>query len=212
VLSPAEVAGLERRAAAEERRSGNQVVVAIFPSLAGESLEDVSIRLAEQWKIGHAGRDDGVILLVFLQDHKVRIEVGYGLEARLTDALAASIIRNDIGPLFRQGRYADGLDAGLAAIFRAIAGEYRARPAPPRLPAYLAPLAPVAFMLLFFVVFAMLAAASRRRPGIDGRRGYTTGPGGWYYGGGGFGGGGSGGGGFGGGGGGFGGGGASGSW
>ena len=211
MLGPAERDRLERRAAAEEQRTGNQVVVAIFPSLAGESLEDVSIRLAERWKIGHAGPDNGVIVLVFLQDHKVRIEVGYGLEARLTDALADSIIRHELAPLFRQERYADGLDAGLTAIFQAIAGEYRARPARRPVAAYAVSLAPIAFMLLSVVVFGMLAAASRRQPGIHGRRGYTGGPGGWYFGGGGFGGGG-GGGGFGGGGGGFGGGGASGSW
>jgi uncharacterized protein len=214
VLSPADRDRLERRAAAEEQRTGNQVVAAIFPSLAGESLEDVSIRLAEQWKIGHAGRDNGVVLLVFLQDHKVRIEVGYGLEARLTDALAGSIIRNELAPLFRQGRYADGLDAGLTAIFQAIAGEYRAPLARRPVALYAVRLAPIAFMLLSVVFFGMLAAASRRQPGIRGRRGYTGGPGGWYFGGGGFGGGGGGGGGggFGGGGGGFGGGGASGSW
>ena len=202
MLSPAERDRLERRAAAEEPRTGNQVVVAIFPSLGGESLEDVSIRLAERWKIGRAGRDNGVIVLVFLQDRKVRLEVGYGLEARLTDAVADSIIRQELVPLFRQARYADGLDAGLTAIFQAIAGEYRARPARPRAPAYAVSLAPIAFMLLSVAVFGMLAVASRRPPGIHGRRGYTAGPGGWYFGGGGFGGGGGG----------FGGGGASGSW
>jgi uncharacterized protein len=150
-------------------------------------------------------------VLVFLRDHAIRIEVGYGLEARLTDVLAGSIIRNEIAPLFRQGRYAAGLDAGLTAIFGAIAGQYRARPAHGPAVARLAQLVPIAFLLVFLASFSLLAAASRRQTGISGRRGYTAGPGGWYFGGGGFGGGG-GGGGFGGGGGSFGGGGASGSW
>jgi uncharacterized protein len=186
VLSPAERQRLEERAAAEERQSGNQVVVAIFPSLAGESLEDVSIRLAEQWKLGQRGRDNGILLLVFLKEHKLRIEVGYGLEARLTDAVAASIIRNDIAPRFREGRYAAGLDAGLTAIFQAVAGEYRATPKPPA-GSDLGSLARIALALVIalLVLGGMLAASRRPRA----RHGYTAGPGWWYYGGAGFGGG-----------------------
>ena len=195
-------------------------MVAIFSSLAGESLEDVSIRLAEQWKLGRRGRDNGVLLVVFLKEHKLRIEVGYGLEARLTDAAAASIIRNDIAPRFREGRYTAGLDAGLTAIFQAVAGEYRATPKPPAASDFvsLLPLA-LGLVIMLIVLGGMLAGAARGR--TRSRHGYTAGPGGWYYGGTGFGGGlgggsrggrGFGGGGFSGGGGGFGGGGASGDW
>jgi uncharacterized protein len=202
-------------------------VVAIFPSLAGESLEDVSIRLAEQWKLGRRGRDNGVLLLVFLKEHKLRIEVGYGLEARLTDAVAASIIRNDIAPRFREGRYTAGLEAGLTAIFKAVAGEYRATPKPPGRPDFVS-LVPVALALLIMLIVLGGLLAGAARGGPRSRHGYTAGPGWWYYGGTGFGGGlgggfgsrgfgsrgggGFGGGGFGGGGGGFGGGGASGDW
>ncbi len=211
MLAPEQRARLEQRAVAEEQRSGNQVVVAIFPSLEGGSLEDVSIRLAEQWKIGQAGRANGVILLVFVKDRRLRIEVGYGLEARLTDALASAIIRDEIAPRFREQRYSEGIDAGLTAIFSAIAGEYRA-PAPRQgiaaehwrfVPAV------VVMLIVFASLISVVGSANRR--GQRGRRGYTAGPGGWYFGGGGFGGG-FGGGGFGGGGGGFGGGGSSGSW
>ncbi len=218
MLAPAERQRLEERSAAEERQSGTQVVVAIFPSLAGESLEDVSIRLAEQWKLGQRGRDNGVLLLVFLKEHKLRMEVGYGLEARLTDVVAASIIRNGITPRFREGRYAAGLDAGLTAIFQAVAGEYRATPKPPAASDFvsLLPLA-LGLVIMLIVLGGMLAGAARGRPGS--RHGYTAGPGWWYYGGTGFGGGfgsrgggGFGGGGFSGGGGAFGGGGASGDW
>jgi uncharacterized protein len=189
------------------------VVVAIFPSLEGESLEDVSIRLAEQWKPGQRGRNNGVLLAVFLKEHKVRIEVGYGLEARVTDAIAGAIIRNDIAPRFREGRYAAGIDAGLTAIFTAIAGEYRAAPKRPR-GDHLAALVPVGVFLLIALIIVASGLRSSRHGRLT-RRGYTAGPGWWYYGGGGFGGGGGGrggGGGFSGGGGRGGGGGASGDW
>jgi uncharacterized protein len=217
VLNPAARAELEASAAAQERRTGHQVAVAVFRSLEGEDLEDVSIRLAQQWRLGRRGLDDGAILLVFVDDRRLRIEVGYGLEDRLTDAMADAIIRNEIAPRFREGRYAEGLEAGLAAIFRVIAGE--ASPARPTAggPDWLV-LGAVGLIALILV--GAMASQVRRRHVH--RRGYTAGPDGWHYGpvgvGGfpgrrGWGGGGiAGGGGFRGGGGGFGGGGASGRW
>src|SRR5215470_4637372 len=101
---------LERRLTERESATGVQMVIAIFPALEGESLEDYSIRLAQQWRIGQKKLDNGVILLVFLDDRKVRLEVGYGLEPVVTDAAAAQIIRENIAPRFREGRYAAGLD------------------------------------------------------------------------------------------------------
>src|SRR5262247_3614782 len=115
-LSPADRERLEQKLAARERSSSNQVVVAIFPSLEGESLEDFSIRLAQAWRIGQKRLDNGVIFLVFLKDRKMRIEVGYGLEPTLTDAITSSILRNDVAPRFREGKLADGIAAGLEAI------------------------------------------------------------------------------------------------
>ncbi len=207
LLSPGERARIEQRLEAIERATSNQFVVAIFPSLEGESLEDFSIRLAEAWKIGQAGRDNGVILLVFLKERKVRIEVGYGLEGAIPDALAGRIIRNVLAPRFRQGDYVGGLLAAIDALDAASRGEFgpvagpQGRRRPP--PDYLVFLLPG---LLFVVMFL---GALARRTTVIGRRGGGF----WWFGpgfGGGFGGGG--GGGFGGGGGGFGGGGASGGW
>ncbi|HEV8673575.1 MAG TPA: TPM domain-containing protein, partial [Methylomirabilota bacterium] len=111
-LSAAEQARLEQKLIDRERTSTNQIVVAIFRSLRGESLEDYSIRLAQAWRVGQKGLDNGVIFLVFLDDRKMRIEVGYGLEGQLTDATAASIIRDVVAPRFRQNRYAEGIEAG----------------------------------------------------------------------------------------------------
>ncbi len=207
LLSPGERARIEQRLEEIERATSNQFVVAIFPSLEGESLEDFSIRLAEAWKIGQAGRDNGVILLIFLKERKIRIEVGYGLEGAIPDAVAGRIIRNVIAPRFRQADYVGGLLAAIDALDAASRDEFGpmartpGRRSPP--PDYLVFLLPG---LLFVVMFL---GALARRSTVIGRRGGTF----WWFGpgfGGGFGGGG--GGGFSGGGGGFGGGGASGGW
>ncbi len=120
MISAAVAEELERQLERYERTTGNQVVIATFPSLAGDSLERFSIKLAEQWKIGQRGRDNGVILLAFRDDRKLRIEVGYGLEATLTDACSSSIIRNDITPRFKAGDYDGGFRAGVTAILAAL--------------------------------------------------------------------------------------------
>ncbi|HSL51740.1 MAG TPA: TPM domain-containing protein [Candidatus Deferrimicrobiaceae bacterium] len=217
-LAPADRDRLEQQLIAREATSRNQVVVAVFRSLEGESLEGYSIRLAQAWRIGRKGLDNGVIFLVFLDDRKMRIEVGYGLEGSLTDAVASSILRDVVAPRFREGRTADGIAAGLDAIDRAIAGTYARPPSagPERRPGDLGwrELAAlfVVLVLIFIVVQNRVQSAAARRRGWTGS---SAGWGGPFIGGGGFGGrsgGGSSGGGFSGGGGGFGGGGSSGSW
>ncbi len=109
-----------------EKTTSTQVVVAIFESLEGGSLEDFSIRLAEQWKIGNKNKDNGVILLIFKNDRAVRIEVGYGLEGVLTDALSSQIIRNQMVPAFRAGDFDKGVSDGVNAILAVTRGEYHA--------------------------------------------------------------------------------------
>lgn len=109
-----------------EAQTSIQIVVATFPSLEQESLEDFSIRLAEKWKIGNKKNDNGVILLIFKAERLMRIEVGYGLEGALPDVLAGTIIRNDITPYFKQGKYEAGIFKGVQSITQAVQGEYRA--------------------------------------------------------------------------------------
>jgi uncharacterized protein len=214
VLTPAERDRLEQKLIERERTASNQVVVAIFRSLEGDSLEDFSIRLAQAWRIGQKGLDNGVIFLVFVDDRRMRIEVGYGLEANLTDAISSSILRDVVAPRFREGRLADGIGAGLDAIDQAIAGTYRqpVRSARPR--RSIDPFT-LALLLLVFGGLGMAVVPTLFYRGAR-RRGWTGGHAGWggpIVGGGGWSGGGrSGGGGFSGGGGSFGGGGASGSW
>ncbi|MGH7353502.1 MAG: TPM domain-containing protein [Candidatus Rokuibacteriota bacterium] len=116
-------ARLEQRLAERERATGAQMAIAIFPGLEGESLEDFSIRLAQRWRIGRKGLDNGVILVVFVRDRKVRMEVGYGLEGLVPDSVAAQIIREALGPRFREQRYAAGLEAAVDAVFARIALE-----------------------------------------------------------------------------------------
>jgi uncharacterized protein len=125
-LNPREIAVLEQKLGAFEKETTNQIAVLLIPSLQGDSLEDFSIRLAEKWKIGQKGRNNGAILLVVKNERKIRIEVGYGLEGALPDALAGTIIRNEIGPRFKEGRFYAGIEAGLNAIMAATKGEYRA--------------------------------------------------------------------------------------
>lgn len=115
---------LESDLSAFETSDSTQIIVAIFPSLDDESLEDVSMRLAEKWQIGQKGKDNGVILLIFPNDRKMRIEVGYGLEDKLTDAVSSSILRNDIAPHFKNGDFSAGVYAGVQAIKNVVQGTY----------------------------------------------------------------------------------------
>lgn len=115
-----------------ERTDSTQIVVLTIPSLDGDSLEDFSIRVAEAWKIGQKNKDNGALLLVSKADHKIRIEVGYGLEGRLTDILSGAIIDNVISPDFRSGNFDLGFLQGAQAMIQAVRGEYTAPPPKPR--------------------------------------------------------------------------------
>lgn len=118
-LSPNEISALNKKLADFEEQTTNQIAVLIIPSLEGDNLEDYSIRLADKWKIGQKGKDNGVILLIVKNDRKIRIEVGYGLEAVLPDGLAGSIIRDEIAPLFRKAQFFAGINRGVDAIMKA---------------------------------------------------------------------------------------------
>jgi uncharacterized protein len=222
-LDEAARARLERILAEGERATGAQVVVAVFAGLEGESLEDFSIRLAERWRVGRKELDDGAIVLVFLQDRKVRIEVGYGLEGAIPDIEASRIIRESIAPRFREGRYDAGLEAAVRAIYaRVETTAPAARVGKPRSRDTGTPVwGIIGFVAILAVIAVMLMREAATTRGVS--RGYTAGRRGWgappviffppFGGGGGRSGGGGGGfGGFSGGGGGFGGGGASGDW
>lgn len=124
VLSPGTVSELENKLKVLEDSTTNQMAILIIPSLDGDVLEEYSLRVADAWKIGQKDRDNGILLLIAIEDRKMRIEVGYGLEGVLPDAVCAQIIRNEMAPNFRRGDYDAGVRAAVDAISQAIAGEY----------------------------------------------------------------------------------------
>lgn len=126
VLSAATVEQLNVQLEAFERESSSQVVVYLASSLpANAALDDYVNRIFQSWKIGQRGKDNGVLLAVFVNDRRMRIEVGYGLEGALPDALCGRIIQNEIAPRFRTQDYEGGIVAGVNAILAATKGEYR---------------------------------------------------------------------------------------
>jgi uncharacterized protein len=126
ILSARTVAELNTQLAAFEQQSSSQVVVWTERTRpANEVLEDYVNRVFQAWKIGQRGKDNGVLLAVFTQDRALRIEVGYGLEGALPDALAGRIIANEITPRFKQGDFEGGIRAGVKAILAATQGEYQ---------------------------------------------------------------------------------------
>jgi uncharacterized protein len=198
---------LEAQLDGYERSTGHQLAVLTVPSLEGEPIEDYTIRVVESWQLGKKGKDDGVLLFVAVDDRKIRIEVGYGLEGDLPDALVGRIIREVMVPAFRQGDLGFGISRAVSAISSATGGQGESLPPPRRTRSHDGGgLSPYLLLLLVAVLFL---------GGGRGMGGFIVGSAlGGLGRGGGFGGGGSrqSGGGFRGGGGGFGGGGASGGW
>ena len=127
-LSSEELSQLDGILSAFDKSTSTQIVVLMVSSLNGEDLEEYSLRVAEANKIGKKGKDNGALLLVARNDRKARIEVGYGLEGVLPDALAGQIIRHEIAPHFSGGDYYGGLRAGVEAIMAATKNEYQAEP------------------------------------------------------------------------------------
>jgi uncharacterized protein len=131
-LTAEQQGALEQKLAAFEARKGSQLAVLIVPTTRPEEIEQYSIRVVDQWKLGRGtvnGKkvDDGALLLIAKDDHRMRIEVGYGLEGVLTDAMSNRIITETIAPAFREGNFYAGIDAGLDQMMKLIDGE----PLPP---------------------------------------------------------------------------------
>jgi len=128
-LNSTQKAALEEKLASFEKEKGSQIAVLLVPGTKPETIEQFSIRVAEAWKIGRKGQDDGVILLVAKHEHKLRLEVGYGLEGVLPDAVAKRVIVEDIAPRFKAGDWAGGINAGVDRIQALISGEKLPPPA-----------------------------------------------------------------------------------
>jgi uncharacterized protein len=209
-LSPSVERQLSEQLKAHENATGTQVTVVTLPDLQGQSIAEFGYLLGREWGIGQKDKDNGVLLIVSKAERKVRIEVGYGLEGTLTDAISANIIHSVILPAFKQGQFQRGITQGVTAVINALGGEYVMKKASSRKKQR--GVGYIGFLLMLIFSGPLLGLGSSGRGRGLGR--YGSRYGGMGYGAGGFGrgGGGFGGGGFGGGGGGFGGGGASGGW
>jgi uncharacterized protein len=227
ILDPATKAALERKLADFETKTTGQLVVVTLKSLQGTSIEDYGYQLGRHWGIGQKEKNTGALLIVAPNERKVRIEVGYGFEGTLTDAVSRLIIENSILPRFRVGDFAGGITRGVDDIIQAVtvdAEEWKARAKrsrPDDQPGFADLLTILFFVVIFLIIVGSIARQGQSRVGPGGRRN-RSGPvflpmpgswgssgsssGGWGGSSGGFGGG------FSGGGGSFGGGGASGSW
>lgn len=129
-LSVAEQQALEQKLAAFEQRKGSQLAILIVATTGQESIEQFGIRVADQWKLGRKGTDDGLVLIVAKADRTLRIEVGYGLEGVIPDAIAKRVISEIIVPKLKAGDFAGGIDAGLTQLMNLVDGE--ALPPPKR--------------------------------------------------------------------------------
>jgi len=202
VLSASTVSQLEQILKAERDSTSNQIAILIVPTLDGEDIDGFGIRVAEAWKAGSKENDNGVIFIIAIQERKMRIEVGQGLEGVLTDALSSRINRNEVAPQFRKGNYDAGVAAGTMAIIQSIKGTYKGDGPPTRRKrGGKSPLTTIIIIIIIIVIMSRRngggaggywAAGSLLGGGLGGGGGSSSWGGGSDYGGGGsFGGGGS---------------------
>ena len=225
-LTAAQAEELERKLVAYDDSTSNQIAVVIIPTTGDYDVQEVALEIMRNWGVGGKEHNNGIVLLVAMNDHKLRIETGYGLEGAIPDITAKRIIDNEITPSFKEENYYRGLDKGTDAIIKAAAGEYKA-PANYRDKKKIPSFFKTIVIIIIIIIFLIGSGGSRGNGTFVSRRGYggmgsfwlgtllgslggRSGGGGWSGGGGGWSGGGGGFGGFGGGSG--GGGGASGSW
>lgn len=163
ILNPADRAALEQSCRSLQQQTGSAFVIVILDSLEGGEINDFTNKLFKQWGVGQKGKDNGILLLVALRDRKARLEVGYGLEPIIPDALAGRILDEQLFPAFKQQRYADGLKA---AVGRAAQLVERGEPAPPEARRQRAPpvplksqILPIVFFTLFIVIGSFLLGA-----------------------------------------------------
>ncbi|HUP49403.1 MAG TPA: TPM domain-containing protein [Thermoanaerobaculia bacterium] len=171
ILSAGDATALNQELAAFEQESGAQFIIYILPSLEGDPLEDFTIRAVERWKVGQKKYDNGLVLFVFVEERKIRIEVGYGLEGTITDAYASRVIRQEIAPGFQQGDWAGGLQAGAGALMAQIKkGEAPVEPMRRRggEEGEPATFGSVLFMIVVFILLFFVLPAVSRATGCGG--------------------------------------------
>ncbi len=164
---------IEEALRAFEQSDSTQIVILTVPSLEGETIEEVGIKVGEVWKIGKKGKDNGVLFIVSKQERKIRIEVGYGLEGKLTDLVSGRIIDRVVKPRFQQGDFDGGFMAGVSSLIDATRGEFKAEPGKARRGQR--GISPFLSILLFLGVFTlMMGSASRVLGGVVGAIGLPS--------------------------------------
>jgi uncharacterized protein len=125
IVRPATAAALDAKLAQFERDTSSQIVVVIYPRMQSDSsVDDYTVRVAQSWHVGLKGKDNGAVLFIFAQSHQMYLQVGYGLEGAVPDAIARRIIADEITPFFRRGDFDGGVTAGVNALLAATRGEY----------------------------------------------------------------------------------------
>lgn len=127
MLSKTTEAKIDALAQGHEQATGNQIVVATVKDLQGYDIADYGYQLGRHWQIGQKDKNNGVLLLLAKSERKVRVEVGYGLEGQLTDAISSNIVNAVMLPQFRKGQFEEGMLAGTQSIVQALGGEYKMR-------------------------------------------------------------------------------------
>jgi uncharacterized protein len=167
ILSDSVEASLSTRIEAHEKATTDQIVIVTLPDLMGRSIEDWGLMLGRGWGIGQKGKDNGIVFLIAPNDRELRIEVGYGLEGNLPDAIANEIIQSDVIPHFKQGDMEGGISAGLDSILAALGGTYAPSAAPSYAyddkPGFVIPDAVVPFAFFGGAVLVGLLMSLRRR-------------------------------------------------
>jgi uncharacterized protein len=173
VVSAATAQELNSRLEQFEKDTSSQIVVAVYPKMQSDSsVQDYTVRVAQKWQVGQKEKRNGAVLFVFTQDRQMFLQVGYGLEGAIPDAIAKQITEFEIKPHFKDGNYEAGLRAGLDAILKAARGEYKGTGRTVAQGGRSGTSIPFVFwIILFFVIFGFM---SRRR-----RRGRVYGGGGW---------------------------------
>lgn len=181
---------LEQKLSDFEAQTSNQIFVLIYPSLEGRAIEEFTHEVARKWKIGQKDKNNGILLAIFVNDRKVRIEVGYGLEGAVPDITAKQIIDNEIKPALRVNNYYKAIDAGITALMQATKGEYtgtgksayKYKPTQPyrSSPPILITMLPVVFFIVFIMIVIIRIIGGRRNHSPYSDSGYS---GGYYYGG-----------------------------
>src|SRR5262245_30724241 len=177
ILDPATKAALERKLVDFESKTTGQLVVVTLKSLQGTSIEDYGYQLGRHWQIGQKDKNTGALLIVAPNERKVRIEVGYGFEGTLTDAVSRLIIQNSIIPRFRANDFSGGVNRGVDDIVQAVSVDSeewkaRAKQRPDNQPGLVDVLALVLFLFIFFMIVRRVARQGRRYgPGVGPRRG-----------------------------------------